>query len=673
MSGRRVPLSSNQNVANSPLRASAAIKQKRTLMQARREEPYGQPPPAKKQVLDHSTQRVLRSPSQQPRTTRSQIPVQRQNVSSYESKVSKERGSHQQQHQQTETASERKSDLEGIRNWQAHYRQKFPKFVFYFEKVPENERYKLMKQVIALGAKVEPFFSITCTHVVTTRSIPAEKNESSRNEQTASDTTHSHDQDPEQDQVETINPSLLTRLSEASVKRKIFDPQLRARKLQPHVQDEAPKAPQRSMDILLRARDMDKKIWGLEKMQRAVSILLESDLQVAAEIAYSRHSRSRESHTDSQSRTTGGRNLMKLLQNERVNGPSDRDPTVLARELVHFKGPYIYVYDIEEKQRPMMVREYDKVANKVDGAWPQFRTAALGRCPFVDEYDGKEARAREKAKAQAAVAQAQATKAISQSKPVLEPPRMAPPKPVVGKRTLGEMENGYNRGSSMTSIDLSIPARPASSKGPELRANAFTSRAAAGRLFGGEPVASGVQPSNVTSAIRSQMVSSTAATPGLITGLSKEVHGLQRQVLKRNSTTTTQDPSSRRAAETSFRAPDDSAAKRSLTMSRTSSRKLDPIENGTGEKDTKENASRAVHTSHNTGKAKEDMKPGYCENCADKYKDFDEHIESKKHRKFAENDENWLELDSLLAQLERIPKRNVFSSWTPSLPSFEEA
>lgn len=40
-----------------------------------------------------------------------------------------------------------------------------------------------------------------------------------------------------------------------------------------------------------------------------------------------------------------------------------------------------------------------------------------------------------------------------------------------------------------------------------------------------------------------------------------------------------------------------------------------------------------------------------------------QHIESQKHRKFAENNENWVELDDLLAQLERIPKHHT---WKPA-------
>ncbi|KAI1205553.1 Dfp1/Him1, central region-domain-containing protein [Annulohypoxylon truncatum] len=665
MSGRRVPLSTNQNVANSPLRNSALLaKHKRPAAQVQREEQYGQPPPAKKQMIEAGSQRSLKSPSQQQqhRVSRSQIPIQtRRNANSYESKLAKERSGHHH-HQQAVTANPgyTEKDVEEIQVWQQHHRARFPKLVFYFEKVPNDAHKKLAKQIAALGAREAAFFSIEITHVVTTRTIPSEKSVSRRDGEHAVSEKHAEhiqEQEQEHEEVKTINPSLLTRLSEASTKRR-YDGDLRTRKLPSQTQIEPPK---RNMDVLLRAREMGKKIWSLDKLQRMLDLLLETDPYVSAEIAYGAR-KTRVSET----RTTEDRNLLHLLHNERVNGPSDRDPTVNAQELHYFKGPYIYVYDFEEKQKPIMVREYKKVAEKSKGDWPQFRTAALGRCPFIDEYEPRDVRPQPKPKVQV-------TRAAAEAKPILQAPtKMEPPKPVTGKRSLGEMEHGHCRGSSVASMELTIPTKPTVGPFADTR-QAFTGRSAS-RLFGGEPVASGVQPSNVTSAIRSQMVSSTATTPGVITGLSKEVHGLQRQVLKRNSTATSQDLSSRRNGEASFR--DEVPAKRSFsTMSRTSSRKLDMIEEAAAGKDTQA-VSKAVPrvTKRETAQPKKaELKPGYCENCAEKYADFDEHILSKKHRKFADDDENWGDLDDLLSQLQRAPKHKSFASWTPSLADFEEA
>ena len=459
---------------------------------------------------------------------------------------------------------------------------------------------------------------------MTTRSIPQGDSGASHREEgdvhaDKNAEHHGNEQGQDQEQVQTINPSLLSRTSQApqpAVKRKLFDSELRNRKLPVQNQEESVRRPKKMTDVLVRARDMGKKLWSLEKLQRMLALLLEPDPYVSAMIAYGPRTTSTPVY---ESRQTEDRNLLRLLHNERVNGPSDRDPTVVARELHYFKGPYIYIYDMEEKQKPIMVREYEKVADKSDGQWPQFRTAAMGRCPFVEDCDVRESRPRPKPKPQV-------KKPAVEPRAVLQPPEVPRLKPVTGKRTLSEMENAMNvhsRKSSTASTEFMNPPKPVQGR-MEFSANAFTGRAATGRMLGGEPVASGVQPSNVTSAIRSQMISSTAATPGLITGLSKEVHGLQRQVLKRNTSNTSQDTGSRRNVETSLR--DDSATRKSFTLGRTSS-KVEVAEKSGTSKDAA--GSRPVSQAEKRVEKpkkdpKKDLKPGYCENCQEKYEDFDE-------------------------------------------------
>jgi regulatory subunit for Cdc7p protein kinase len=155
MSNRRIPLSTNQNVANSPLR-NTALKQKRTLAQIQREEPYGQPPPAKKLVLDAGSQRVIKSPSQQPRVTKSQIPVQtrRATTATYESKIA--RGRPVSRTQQSATSATvpndyTEKDIQDIQTWQDHHRARFPKSLFYFDQISNDVAHRLKKQIASLG------------------------------------------------------------------------------------------------------------------------------------------------------------------------------------------------------------------------------------------------------------------------------------------------------------------------------------------------------------------------------------------------------------------------------------------------------------------------------------------------------------------------------------------
>jgi len=159
MSGRRVPLTSNPNAVNSPYRAVAAAvsKQKRSYATTQREEAYGQPPPAKKQMLE--SHQPLRTPPRQQSTQSSaegRVFTRKSNApqqSAFERKCVAVR----EKPQQTITKAEKPSgeNLETIRQWQKHYRKIFPTFVFYFESfesIPEDVRLKYTKQVIALGA-----------------------------------------------------------------------------------------------------------------------------------------------------------------------------------------------------------------------------------------------------------------------------------------------------------------------------------------------------------------------------------------------------------------------------------------------------------------------------------------------------------------------------------------
>jgi regulatory subunit for Cdc7p protein kinase len=418
---------------------------------------------------------------------------------------------------------------------------------------------------------------------VTTRQIPAEKPAQDVNDPHAD----GHDAN---EQPKTIDPSLLNR-SDAIAKKKA----LRTRT--------------RSNDVLHRAREMGKKIWSLDKLQKILETL---DPDVFKQVQRGG------AQAGSNNKLTEPTNLLQLLQNERMHGPSDRDPTVVTKELHYFKGPYIYVYDIEEKTKPVMVREYAKVADKKQGEWPQFRVASQGRCPFVEDHDFKEEREKSRSKERLVKAGVQATA------PALRPPEVPPPKPTTGKRTLAEMEDGHNRGAGLRheSFDVSKVSNPPNIdfQAPQ---NAFMSRAMPGRFVAGEPVASGLQQSKATSAIRSQMISSTSGLLGVKAGTSKEIHGLQRKVLQKASTpVVSQDLSSRRlTAEMSH---DSNTFIRSASVGGHSQRKMDVIEEAEEIK-SRAKLRRTVSVTKTKVKTKaRDPKPGYCENCQDKFDDFDD-------------------------------------------------
>lgn len=156
MSSKRVPLSNNPNAANSPYSRNLPApgqKQKRSYANVQREEAYGQPPPAKRQIIE--TQQ--RSPSRTvlPQASENRAFPRKANGSqatAFEKRLEavRIRPSQQQIVQKAEKQSE--ENLETIRQWQRHYRKVFPKFIFYFESVPEDARVRYTRQLAQLGA-----------------------------------------------------------------------------------------------------------------------------------------------------------------------------------------------------------------------------------------------------------------------------------------------------------------------------------------------------------------------------------------------------------------------------------------------------------------------------------------------------------------------------------------
>lgn len=156
-----------------------------------------------------------------------------------------------------------------------------------------------------------------------------------------------------------------------------------------------------------------------------------------------------------------------------------------------------------------------------------------------------------------------------------------------------------SRQSSGEGFPAANPARPAPPRPPA-------------RLICGEPVASGIQPSNITSAIRSQMVSSAAGI-GARAGTSREVHQLQRKVLAQTTSASAgTGPSSfvneaRAAVAQAPQQPQPRAAKLKAQES------LCQKQRATATQARKQSTKK---------KAEAEGKAGYCENCQDKFTDF---------------------------------------------------
>ncbi len=371
---------------------------------------------------------------------------------------------------------------------------------------------------------------------------------------------------------------------------------------------------------------MGMKIWALEKLQRILVSMMEYDA--------SGHN-GRANITTAATPRLRDEDLSQVLRNEKLNGPLDRDLATSTKELALFKGPFIYIHDMDAKTRPIMVRDYPKVARRQDGAWPQFRSAAVGKCPFVDDPAPKKDSEKEKERERAIAAQQaresqqapQTRSAAANQELQMNPPRRSP------RKILKEVHNVPVPAPGFKGIVPKVPTFEAPKTLPQM--SVVARQNPTGDFikpqymhFAKEPAASGIQQSNMTSAIRSQVISSTAAAPGTKAGTSKEVNDLKRKVLERSNTgslSVGSIPSSHRMTDIAgalknARAPAPQRAAKSKAQE-----KLGGIVEEGNVSDDELAAERAVHAPVKKKRAaRKDPKPGYCENCRDKYEDFDD-------------------------------------------------
>ncbi|TQS36283.1 hypothetical protein Golomagni_03276 [Golovinomyces magnicellulatus] len=659
MSSRRVPLSNNPNAVNSPFKAVSATttsKTKRSHANVQREEIYAQPPPTKKQMLE--SHQLLKTPPrhQSIQSTALGFQSRRETGSqqaTHERKVSKTRDKTQKA--VTKVEWHLTDDHESIRQWQKHYRRIFPSFVFYFENVSSEAQIKYTNAIMSLGAREDKFFSNTVTHVITTRTIPPQIQTKSTVSTVESSTSQPQAIPSQTCKNSTNPPQESTNCSESATKSKLTLEASICKKTTANSSNGDSKRPQgRCTDFLHKARELGMKIWSLEKLERIINVIFDT------EAGYNKnHAVGSRFNINSTATCRFGRetDLQQLLRNERIYGPSDRDLTVVSKELYIFKGPYIYIHDIEQKQKPIMVREYPKVYNKEDGDWPQFRSVSNGKCPFIDEVDYSKREAEREMEKIRIRRQLDKERAYSLAK--VAPTSTIQPKPMDNKRALDEQFDDENNKTivkkpkcSMSKLKKSLSSNLDSKA--SVGYNAFVSRASIGRLHDGEPIASGVQPA-ITSAIRSTM-SSTAAQPGFKAGTSKEVHGMQRKVLEKKTifSSSHDSQSIRPIVESNTSAL---AQKKTFDKSATVEQKIDCSHvQDTLEKTEMTRKAKSIQQSIIT---QQEPKPGYCENCQDKFEDFNEHVISRKHRKFAEKVENWKLLDELLSQLSRPLRKNI--------------
>ncbi|KAK2744254.1 hypothetical protein FQN57_004339 [Myotisia sp. PD_48] len=633
---RRPPLANVSNTVNSPLLAVAAPTTTSTTTALKRQRPTNSQcendcpqPPLKKQLVGQNATNYPKPLTQRPANTHiavSKLFTRRNSghLSPFEKKLV---AAKEKPLQDPACAKVSKSycpqSIETVRQWQKHYRKAFPNFVFFFENVSEEARKKYVRQIVGLGAREEKFFSKAVTHVVTTRPIPQELDSPKYAEEVAAF-----------ENGNTVNPSLLEKNGGSTLQGRT-----RSKSGLGMIHPDPRKGSNGNADVLQRARQMHMKIWPLDKFQRIIYTM--NDKEIAQALQPNRTT------TTTTTRSKIGNDLSVALKNDRMLGPHESDALANARAQVHTKGPYLYVRDFFDRTRPL-TREYAKVAKKRDGAWPQFQAAEIGKCAFVAPDASKQNEVKNVVRSPARKDQAGTKNASATASKTMAPPATGARQ--VNNKHQDRVENapapgGTGRESKDTTDKSGIM--------PKHVSKPFTfGTVPAGARFGCEPAASGIQPSHITSAIRSQMISSTAAGHGAKAGTSKEVHELKRKVLEKSNGIVSM------ATASSSHKLDAGVGNRPTGAPVTRAAKLKAqesfhVKKATIAQPSVQSRSASSKKSITSDKPKREPKAGYCENCKEKFDDFEEHITTRKHRKFALNDKNFEQVDDCFKDLQR--------------------
>ena len=372
------------------------------------------------------------------------------------------------------------------------------------------------------------------------------------------------------------------------------------------------------------------KTWHLEKLQRIMNTMSNIPNDTHTLIGNSARSRI----ANAAEKVDKEADLSHMLRREQLNGPSDRDATIALSELIPFKGNYLYIRDMDERSKPIMVRDYPKPGPNEVGEWPQFHSVSVGKCPFVEEpMTRAELQAREEARrARERVGSREAPRtraATIRDDAEAEPARSHPL-----RQPLKEVKD---IGNAPAAPPVAMPAKAFCPPPPAVTRSGSPPKAGRDavipprpKLFGGEPAASGMQHSNITSAIRSQMISSTAAQPGAKAGTSKEVHGLKRKVLEKNSGPALINIHTR---QKSVDSAGKGRAERTIPAARQTRRKVQETLIHIDEESTQSEEEEDVWLAEDVQSKKHQLRkvlekkeprPGYCENCREKYDDFDD-------------------------------------------------
>ncbi|CAM9019185.1 hypothetical protein WICANDRAFT_62007 [Wickerhamomyces anomalus NRRL Y-366-8] len=283
------------------------------------------------------------------------------------------------------------------------------------------------------------------------------------------------------------------------------------------------------------------------------------------------------------------RHLSSLLHDEKLHGPNDRDPNAKREDFNYFKHPFFYVYDLRQVTRPVAVREWKvKDTSSSKTPWPHVFTSTYGRSPFLaDPADIHLPRKTERRR----LRDEQNKRYRDKLRVVYNDfdPQLIESNPFSDD---SDVESDSTLCERESTLNMPPPLPENSlvlSRQPSLISNKFME---ATKRDNFEIQASGFNGSTNVSQQSTEVQTKNGLAPIGSSVASKQVNSLTKKLIVRKQ-----------------------------KLSKTQASKNKP------------------------------KVAGYCENCRIHFDDFDEHIESGKHRSFATENSNFRDIDDLIDKL----------------------
>ncbi|KAI0268615.1 Dfp1/Him1, central region-domain-containing protein [Gloeopeniophorella convolvens] len=375
--------------------------------------------------------------------------------------------------------------------------------------------------------------------------------------------------------------------------------------------------------LLLKAVEWKLKIWTVAKLE---SVLDRCQAPVNPELSRS-------------GSVTAPQSLSRLLQSERLHGTTERDPNEKRLGFHYFSRAsyFVLIEDLNDELATIHALEYPIKKGrdgKESGDWPVLYCHPKARGPFI-EFDKNEARRAQRAERQ--------EKAREQER--LERGRKLREREMQQKMRTDRMQakktGDLRRSVSMVNLHrrMSIGEDGQPLEGfidlDEETGDIVESANASGYLASGYMAASG-NSMTITSA------TGTTSTSGLSGRGATQMPSVLRERLQQQIITSRKVGASNNAGQRGVeKEPKGDMGPPSAIPERKLLRK-----------------SKSTNTMR-LPKREETTKPGYCECCRMKFEDFQEHIVHRKHRKYANNPANFVQLDYLLDRVRRQTRAEV--------------